>query len=169
MQSMIRSGARRTNGFTLIELLVVVALVAMLIAILLPALAKARAASKNTVCLARLHGLSLATVAYANEYKCVPAWGPWGALPMLETSPACWWCPADSLRPVYEKDSSYTYHGIQYMGDSADPAPPSTLSPQLALRHYEDNPQRPLFRDFDRRHPHRNAAFWDGAARKWEE
>ena len=42
--------ASRTRAFTLIEILVVVAIIALLIAILLPALAKARDASRAVVC-----------------------------------------------------------------------------------------------------------------------
>src|SRR4051812_12327614 len=83
------------KGFTLIEVLVVVAMIAMLIGILLPALAKSRAAGRNAACLARLHDLSLTTVVYAHDYKCVPVWGTIGSVPMLEVPCVCWRCPAD--------------------------------------------------------------------------
>lgn len=63
-QSLLRSG-----GFTLIELLVVVAIIALLIAILLPSLAVARDQAKNAVCLANLKSMGLATQIYLNNYK----------------------------------------------------------------------------------------------------
>ena len=58
----------RTRGFTLIELLVVVAIMALLVAILLPSLSSARAQGRRTVCLANLHSIYLGTVTYAQDH-----------------------------------------------------------------------------------------------------
>jgi prepilin-type N-terminal cleavage/methylation domain-containing protein len=52
------------NGFTLIELLVVVAIIAMLVSILLPALRDAREQAKITKCLAHYRQLTVVTVQY---------------------------------------------------------------------------------------------------------
>ncbi len=62
-------GRRRQNGFTLIELLVVVAIIALLIAILLPSLGKAREQGRITQCLANQRSMAQATVVYSYEYK----------------------------------------------------------------------------------------------------
>jgi prepilin-type N-terminal cleavage/methylation domain-containing protein/prepilin-type processing-associated H-X9-DG protein len=59
----------RRPGFTLIELLVVVAIIALLIAILLPSLALARESARTTMCLANLKQMALATIMYSDEYK----------------------------------------------------------------------------------------------------
>jgi prepilin-type N-terminal cleavage/methylation domain-containing protein/prepilin-type processing-associated H-X9-DG protein len=55
------------RGFTLIELLVVVAIIALLISILLPALGRARQQGKEAVCRSSLHQLALATTYYADD------------------------------------------------------------------------------------------------------
>jgi len=51
-------------AFTLVELLVVISIIAMLLAVLMPALGKARDSAQKTVCKTNLHGLGLATLLY---------------------------------------------------------------------------------------------------------
>jgi prepilin-type N-terminal cleavage/methylation domain-containing protein len=57
------------KGFTLIELLVVVAIIAVLVAVLIPALGKARAIAKQTVCMSNLKQLGTATQLYMQDYR----------------------------------------------------------------------------------------------------
>ena len=59
--------ATKKTGFTLIELLVVVAIIALLIAILLPSLAKAREAAKRTICGQNVKGILGSCNIYARD------------------------------------------------------------------------------------------------------
>jgi prepilin-type N-terminal cleavage/methylation domain-containing protein/prepilin-type processing-associated H-X9-DG protein len=56
-------------GFTLIELLVVIAIIAILAAILLPALSAARERAQSLICLNNTHQLTLAWQLYADDHN----------------------------------------------------------------------------------------------------
>lgn len=60
-RSLTRDGR---SGFTLIELLVVAAIIALLVAILLPSMSKAREQARRTVCMSNMHQVAIAITAY---------------------------------------------------------------------------------------------------------
>jgi prepilin-type N-terminal cleavage/methylation domain-containing protein/prepilin-type processing-associated H-X9-DG protein len=61
----------RRKAFTLIELLVVIGIIALLIAILLPSLAKAKKAARTTVCAANQRGLTFVLSQYLEEFRSI--------------------------------------------------------------------------------------------------
>jgi prepilin-type N-terminal cleavage/methylation domain-containing protein len=74
------------RAFTLIELLVVIAIIAVLAALLLPALQRARGAARQVRCMGQQKQMALGLSLYANDHS---GWGPnrihWGCAQTLYT------------------------------------------------------------------------------------
>lgn len=99
MNSLARS-RRPASGFTLIELLVVISIIALLIAILLPALGAARDTARGAACSSNIRQLAIVGVTYQqdNEQFYHLLQTPWGVTP---GSSGHWYWPGMMVNKGY--------------------------------------------------------------------
>jgi len=120
------------RAFTLVELLVVISIISLLMAILLPALGKARASANRTYCMANLHQIGIAMRSYLDDNRDIfpiCAAYPWSitdpnaagyappitnVLGKILKEPKVFICKADTVKKYYLRtgNTSYQYNSF---------------------------------------------------------
>jgi prepilin-type N-terminal cleavage/methylation domain-containing protein/prepilin-type processing-associated H-X9-DG protein len=127
---------RRDRGFTVIELMVVVFLIAVLMALLLPAVQKAREAARRSVCVCGLKCLVLANANYESVHGVFP-YGVGGANPP-GPGRVPRWSAHSQLLPYMEGQALFhtlNFSGVAWLSDPVF-GPPNATALRTRIGHF---------------------------------
>ena len=117
---LLKTGHRKgKSGFTLIELLVVISIIAILISILLPALAKARELANRAVCMANIRGIIQSMVTYSQsnngDFPVTAFEGQTYGLRVIRNAPLS--SPLSSSGGMTAPEVVQSWYGVQASGE----------------------------------------------------
>jgi type II secretory pathway pseudopilin PulG len=110
---------RTRRAFTLIEFEVVSAIIAVIVALLLPAMVAARSASRRTNCINNLKQIDLALQSYLNAYNVLPSGSYDAVRPVASGSGGYQVSWIVSMLPYMEQ--SALYHAFNFQHGAEDP------------------------------------------------
>lgn len=99
---------RRSAGFTLIEFLVVVGIIAILLALLIPAVNRGREAARRISCMNNLKQIALATQSYHASHEVFPSGSVGATRPVASLADGPWMSWTTSLLPYMEQSAVFS-------------------------------------------------------------